>query len=389
MCERRTPNSAGFWYYDFERPLVLLREKLNDAQLGRIPAIFGENEDTIDLDAVNPTVIKLMAEFLTKAEDISKRLTAEQVATIYKNFGFMLERAWLIKRATDEERQSLERSHGAVRDQTWLNIANRIEGEQYGPPAAQPAQVPKAQPAPTPAPEQQHTWDANPEDVCGSVLLPATQERCPRTIIHEERADTWREGGDRLQPDECRWINDSWQSFNLTDLRRQLAETTENGRNTGCDSTMLRAMEWAAPASSPSVREARADLEKCLESRRMALAAKIKEKEERCPAKVAAEAERKRKRAAEIEAENEACAAKAAARAEMERQIVADNEKCKADVGARKQERVEKAPTRPIAEIEAIPPTFRLPEEVQRMEAFAAAQVAKKMNGRKKPKTDR
>jgi hypothetical protein len=99
----------------------------------------------------------------------------------------------------------------------------------------------------------------------------------------------------------------------------------------------------------------------------MVLAAKIKDKEERCSA----------------------CAAKAAARAEKERQIVADNEACKADVATRKQERVEKAPTRPIAEIEAIPPVFRLPEEVQRMEDFAAEQVAKKMNGRKKPKTDR
>ena len=67
----------------------------------------------------------------------------------------------------------------------------------------------------------------------------------------------------------------------------------------------------------------------------------------------------------------------------------AENEKCRAELAARIQERVDKAPTRPIAEIEAIPPKFRLPEEVQRMEDFAAAQAAKKTKGHKKPKADK
>jgi hypothetical protein len=391
MCERITSNSSGSYYYDFERPLVLLKEKIYEAQgyssdndleeigyelprglvkgrlvlvgirqntmardLGievtRLNKIIGGWElatakETMEItDYIRGAVFKLqVASSLEKARDIFKRLTHEQQVKAHEDFGYTIDRALLLEWATDEEREALQRHHGAGRDQTWRNIAIRIGGEQ------------------------QHTWGTNPEYVCGSVVLPATQEPCPRTIIQEERVGTWREGGDPLQPDECRWINDSWQSFNLTDLRRQFAGTIENGRNTGCDSTELQALEHVAPASNPTVRKARADFEKCLESRRMVLAAKIKDKEERCSA----------------------CAAKAAARAEKERQIVADNEACKADVATRKQERVEKAPTRPIAEIEAIPPVFRLPEEVQRMEDFAAEQVAKKMNGRKKPKTDR
>lgn len=247
-------------------------------------------------------------------------------------------------------------------------------------------------------PELLRKWGIDPEEVCktppgrstglgreDSSTLPTSEGRCPRTIL-EERSDTWKEGGDPLQPDSCRWINNTWQSFNLTDLRRQLADRIKSGRDPGCDSMvgMVEALEHVAPPSNPVLQKKRADLENCLESRRRSLAAKIKEKEDRCPAKVAAYAEVKRNFAAKIEAENKRCAAKAAAKTERERRIVADNEKCKTDLAARIQERIETAPTRPIAEILEIPERYRLAQENARL----ADEKAKKITqGKRKPKT--
>ena len=140
-------------------------------------------------------------------------------------------------------------------------------------------------------PELLRKWGIDPEEVCktppgrstglgreDSSTLPTSEGRCPRTIL-EERSDTWKEGGDPLQPDSCRWINNTWQSFNLTDLRRQLADRIKSGRDPGCDSMvgMVEALEHVAPPSNPVLQKKRADLENCLESRRRSLAAKIKE----------------------------------------------------------------------------------------------------------------
>jgi len=86
ICERITPSSSA-WYFDFERPLVLLDEKIYDAQ--------GYDPDTEEhrWNAVNPTVIKLRAAFLNKFEDISKRLTDEQQRTLERAFESTLKAA--------------------------------------------------------------------------------------------------------------------------------------------------------------------------------------------------------------------------------------------------------------------------------------------------------
>ena len=172
-------------------------------------------------------------------------------------------------------------------------------------------------------------------------------------------------------------------SYMLDGLRRQLA-VNERGDDRDCDADRILVYKLGHVTSYeyqrgvlgpvhtivspvpdfPALVQARAALKTCLESHHKALTAKIKAQEEECAAKQVAEDERKRR-------------------------IAADNEKCRADLAARIQERVEKAPTRPITEIEAIPPRFRLPEEVQRMEDFAAAQAAKKAKGHKKPKPDK
>jgi len=144
-----------------------------------------------------------------------------------------------------------------------------------------------------------------------------------------------------------------------------------------------RGLEHVAPPSNPVLQKKRADLENCLESRRRSLAAKIKEKEDRCPAKVAAYAEVKRNFAAKIEAENKRCAAKAAAKTERERRIVADNEKCKTDLAARIQERIETAPTRPIAEILEIPERYRLAQENARLADEKAKKIHKESGSRR------
>lgn len=199
MCERRTPTSAGFWYYDFERPLVLLQEKLTAAQgsspnddlagiedelpRGLVKArlvLLGIRQNTMarDLgievtrfnkiiggwelatadekrkitDYLRGAVIKLQIVSLEMARDIFARLTYEQQVKIREDFGHTIDRALLLGRATDEERQSLERNSRAVRDQTWHNIAKRVAGEdeRREQPAAQAAQALEAKPAPTP-----------------------------------------------------------------------------------------------------------------------------------------------------------------------------------------------------------------------------------------------
>ena len=195
MCERRTPNSAGSWYYDFERPLVLLEEKIRDAQgsspnndlagigdelpRGLVKArlvLLGIRQDTMarDLgievrrlnriiggwaeetrkisDYVQCAVIKLQMVSLQKARDIFARLTYEQQVKTREDFRHVIDQALLLERATDEERQSLERNSRAVRDQTWRNIAKRVAGEdeRRAQPAAQAAQALEAKPAPTP-----------------------------------------------------------------------------------------------------------------------------------------------------------------------------------------------------------------------------------------------
>ncbi len=199
MCERRTPNSAGFWYYDFERPLVLLQEKLNDAQgsspdddlagiedelpRGLVKArlvLLGIRQNTMARDLgievtrfnkiiggwelatadetrkitryVRGAVIKLQMVSLERARDIFERLTNEQQVKIREDFGHTIDRALLLGQATYEERQSLEGNSRAVREQTWHNIAKRVAGEEERreQAAAQATQATEAKSAPTP-----------------------------------------------------------------------------------------------------------------------------------------------------------------------------------------------------------------------------------------------
>jgi hypothetical protein len=129
ICERQTSYSVT-QHCDFERPLVLLSEKLHDAQRAADETASG---------AVDSAIIKLMAVFRKKALGIFKRLTYEQRVVLDQNFGYVMDRAYQLERATDEERQSLVMSRGAVRDQIWNSLAQRVTSED------QDAEAPEAE----------------------------------------------------------------------------------------------------------------------------------------------------------------------------------------------------------------------------------------------------
>ena len=212
-------------------------------------------------------------------------------------------------------------------------------------------------------PQLMRAWGTDPNEVC-----PQARKAAP----------DWRTEGL-----SCSRKDDLWTSSDLFGPRRQLA-MNERGDDPDCDADRVLVYKLGHVTSYeyqrgvlgpvhttispvpdfPALVQARAALKTCLESHHNALVSQIKKLEEQCDAAEAAKTEK-------------------------ERRIAADNGKCRADLAARIQERVEKAPARPIAEIEAVPPKFRLPEEVQRMEDFAVAQSAKKMKGHKKPKADK
>jgi hypothetical protein len=180
-------------------------------------------------------------------------------------------------------------------------------------------------------------WGTDPKELCKPTP--------------DGRGISWRDnGGVPAYSKLCAKNGDTWTSYRLIELRRELSDSIESGKAPRCDSATVQILERVVPRP-PKALQARADLEKCLEIYREDLAAKIREWEVKCAAHDAAETDK--------------------------------NEKCKADLSARIQDRVEKAPTRPIAEILEIPNQYRLAEENARLADEKAKKITK---GRRKPK---
>ena len=134
ICHRVTPDGAG-WYYDFERPLVPLREKLEEA--------FGK-----DPNAVKPATIRLMTVFLKKCRGIynSKRLTDEQRMVLWEHFGREMDRTF---REVDPEgyRAAQDKEAEEEANKRWaafLRGAVEAEKATSEDSAAKPAPIPDA-----------------------------------------------------------------------------------------------------------------------------------------------------------------------------------------------------------------------------------------------------
>jgi hypothetical protein len=148
ICERIAPYSSGFYYYDFERPLVLLEEEIHDAQ------IMAESDNPFFPGDATRDLRELQRMFLKKAQGIYKRLTPEQTTVLDNNFGDSLDRVFVklvpVERVEVNE-GGLRVSHfqkGEVDPNRWTAAHAKKAGEaakaRSADSAVKPAPIPDA-----------------------------------------------------------------------------------------------------------------------------------------------------------------------------------------------------------------------------------------------------